>query len=132
MGFALPAAIGAALARPGRSVLCLTGDGGLGMTLAELETVARLNLDITVVVFNDSALSLIEIKHEGSSSDDVNPFRYRPTDFAAAARAMGMEGHVATEPNHVRQALGAGPGPKLIDARINPEVYTHVIETARG
>ena len=132
MGFALPAAIGAALARPGRSVLCLTGDGGLGMTLAELETVARLNLDITVVVFNDSTLSLIEIKQEGSSSDDVNPFRYRPTDFAAAARAMGVEGHVATEPDDVRQALDAGPGPKLIDARINPEVYTHVIETARG
>ena len=44
MGFALPAAIAAALARPGRQVVCFTGDGGLGMALAELETLARLEL----------------------------------------------------------------------------------------
>lgn len=132
MGFALPAAIGAALARPGRPVLCLTGDGGLGMTLAELETVARLNLDITVVVFNDSALSLIEIKQSGPGPDGANAYRYGPTDFAAAAQAMGMDGHVATGADDVARALGAGTGPKLIDARINPEVYTHVIKTARG
>jgi acetolactate synthase I/II/III large subunit len=61
-GFSLPAAVGAALARPGSPVVCFVGDGGLGMTLAELETVVRLDLDITVVVFNDGALSLIEIK----------------------------------------------------------------------
>ena len=132
MGFALPAAIGAALARPERSVLCLVGDGGLGMTLAELETVARLDLDITVVVFNDSTLSLIAIKQDSPSREDVNPFHYGPTDFATAAQAMGMEGHVATGPDHVREALGAGSGPRLIDARVDPEVYDHVIETARG
>ena len=44
MGFALPAAIAAAIARPGRRVACLVGDGGLAMTLAELETLARLDL----------------------------------------------------------------------------------------
>ena len=133
MGFALPAAIGAALARPDRPVLCLTGDGGLGMTLAELETVARLNLDITVVVFNDSALSLIEIKQAGPGRPDgVNPYRYGPTDFATAAEAMGIDGHVADRPDHVRRALGAGRGPKVIDARIDPDVYRHVIMTARG
>lgn len=132
MGFALPAAIGAALARPDRSVLCLTGDGGLGMTLAELETVARLNLDITVVVFNDSALSLIEIKQDGPRPGVANPYRYGPTDYAATAKAMGMGGHVATEPGHVRRALASGRGPKLIDARISPEVYAHVIKMARG
>ena len=132
MGFALPAAIGAALARPERPVLCLIGDGGLGMALAELETVARLDLDITVVVFNDSTLSLIEIKQDAPSSEGVNPFHYGPTDFAAAARAMGMEGHVAVEPDQVRKAMSAGRGPRLIDARIDPEVYAHVISTARG
>ena len=44
MGFALPAAIAAALARPGLPVVCMVGDGGLAMTLAELETLARLQL----------------------------------------------------------------------------------------
>ncbi len=132
MGFALPAAVGAALARPRRPVLCLTGDGGLGMALAELETVARLDLDVTVVVFNDSALSLIEIKQDGQGAEGVRPYRYGPSDFATVARGLGMDGYVATEPDQVRRALAAGRGPKLIDARVSPEVYTHVIETARG
>ncbi len=132
MGFALPAAIGAALARPGRPVLCLTGDGGLGMTMAELETLARLDLDITVVVFNDSTLSLIDIKQGSPSAEGVNPVRYGTTDFAVAARSMGVPGHVAGGPDDVRRALAAGRGPRVIDARINPEVYAHVIETARG
>ena len=53
MGFALPAAIAAALCAPARLVVAFTGDGGLGMTLAEIETAARLRLRIAVVVFND-------------------------------------------------------------------------------
>ena len=75
MGFALPAAIGAALARPGVPVVCMVGDGGLAMTLAELETVARLQLPITVVVFDDAALSLIEVKQKpGQGGSDAVRF----------------------------------------------------------
>ena len=70
-------------------MLCLVGDGGLGMTLAELETVARLDLDITVVVFNDAALSLIEVKQGARNPEGVNPVRYGPTDFAAAGAVDG-------------------------------------------
>lgn len=132
MGFALPAAMGAALARPGRPVLCLTGDGGMSMTLAELETVARLDLDITVVVFNDSALSLIAIKRGSEAPEGVNAVNYGPIDFAAAARALGMEGRRVENPGEARRALAAGRGPRLIDARIDPGVYPHVIQTARG
>jgi len=73
MGYALPAAIGAALARPENPTLCLVGDGGLGMTLAELETVARLNLPITIVVFNDSALSLTAGRRLASSTPASTP-----------------------------------------------------------
>ena len=62
MGFALPAAVAAAVARPDRKIVCFTGDGGLGMALAELETLARLWLDVIVVVFDDRSLSLIAIK----------------------------------------------------------------------
>src|SRR5262245_16826608 len=64
MGFALPAAIAAQLVHPGRRVLCLTGDGGLMMVAAELETVARLGLPVGIVVFDDAALSLIAVKQE--------------------------------------------------------------------
>ena len=51
------------------------------MTLAELETLARLQLDVVVVVFNDSTLSLIAIKQRGEGQGGTNAVRYRPTDY---------------------------------------------------
>jgi acetolactate synthase I/II/III large subunit len=62
MGYALPAAIAAALCTPGVPIVAFTGDGGLGMTLMEIETAVRLRLRVVVVVFNDATLSLIKIK----------------------------------------------------------------------
>lgn len=134
MGFALPAAIGAALARPGEPVLALTGDGGLSMVLAELETVARLGLPVTVVVFNDAALSLIEIKqkpHHGGPG----AVRYRPTDFAAIARASGLDAVAVASPDELAAAVADPDGwgrPRLIDARIDPAPYRHLIAATRG
>ena len=90
MGFALPAAIAAALVEPDRHVVCFTGDGGLGMTLAELETLARLDLPVVVVVFNDSTLSLIAAKQSPQGHGGDGAVRYRTTDFAAIARGCGM------------------------------------------
>jgi acetolactate synthase-1/2/3 large subunit len=132
MGFALPAAIGAALARPGLPVICMAGDGGLGMTLAELETVARLRLPITVVVFNDAALSLIEIKQTAGQGDQ-RAVRYRPVDFAGVAAAMAIESMVAETVADLDRALENGTnGPRLIDARIDPRPYTGLIKATRG
>ena len=62
MGFALPAAIAAALVEPARPVIAFTGDGGLMMCLAELATAAQHGCRLTVVVLNDAALSLIDVK----------------------------------------------------------------------
>jgi acetolactate synthase-1/2/3 large subunit len=132
MGFAVPAAIAAALAQPQRPVLCFVGDGGLGMTLAELETISRLSLDVTVVVFNDSGLSLIEIKQEPHHGGPA-AVRYRTTDFATIAQGMGMPSAVVTEPSGLdRQLERPWGGPRLIDARVNPAVYPHVIKVTRG
>jgi acetolactate synthase-1/2/3 large subunit len=132
MGYALPAAIGAALARPGERVVCLVGDGGLGMTMAELETLARLALAVTVVVFNDAAMSLIEIKQRAEQGGP-GAVRFDPVDFAGIARAMGMPAATAEDLPGVRAALGrAGGGPFLLDARISPAGYRHVLAVSRG
>lgn len=132
MGYAVPAAIGASLARPGEPVVALTGDGGLGMCLAELETIARLDLPITVVVYNDAALSLIEIKQRAGHGGP-GAVRYRPSDFAAVAAAMGMDASVATDVDELAAALQrGGSGPLLIDARIDPSAYPELIATTRG
>ncbi|MGH1488801.1 MAG: thiamine pyrophosphate-binding protein [Acidimicrobiales bacterium] len=132
MGYAVPAAIATGLARPGRPVLCFVGDGGLGMTLAELETIARLELPVTVVVFNDSALSLIRIKQQSGhgGSDAVS---YRFTDFAAMAPALGLDGVAVNTQDELADALRHGwDRPRLIDARIDPEPYAHLISVTRG
>jgi acetolactate synthase-1/2/3 large subunit len=131
MGFALPAAVGAALARPSSKVICLVGDGGLGMVLAELETLARLDLDVTVVVFNDATLTLIELKQPPGA--DPGPVAYRGTDFAAAARAMGVPAAIATSSGQLRDQLAGVPrGPFLVDARIDRSSYRHVLRAIRG
>jgi len=132
MGFALPAAIGAALARPGSPVLCLVGDGGLGMTLAELETIARLQLPIAVVVFNDAALSLIEIKQrEGHGGEAA--VKYLPTDFAAVAAASGVESMKVTSPAQLADALAGGwDSPLLLDVAVDPAQYRNLIGVTRG
>jgi acetolactate synthase-1/2/3 large subunit len=132
MGFAVPAAIGAALARPARPVLCLVGDGGLGMTLAELETVARLRLPVTTIVFNDAALSLIEIKQQPDQGGAA-AVRYGPVDFAEVARGFGLESAVATSRRDLERALsGSWSRPRLIDARIDPAAYRHALAVTRG
>ncbi|HEX2175649.1 MAG TPA: thiamine pyrophosphate-binding protein [Nocardioidaceae bacterium] len=132
MGFSLPAAIGAALARPGRRVVCLTGDGGLGMVLAELETLARLRLDITVVVLNDQALSLIRLKQKHAQGGD-GAVAYGTMDFAGIAIAMGVPGTVVHDTEGLRRTLAdLHPGPALVDARIDPSGYPHVLRVSRG
>lgn len=134
MGFALPAAIGGAIAQPGRRVVCLTGDGGLGMTLAELEMISRLALPIAVTVFNDSALRLIELKQDEAAHGGSNAVRYRDIDFAGAARALGVAAHRVASVPELERALSSGVGedPVVIDAVVDPSGYGDVLRAIRG
>jgi acetolactate synthase-1/2/3 large subunit len=93
MGFGLPSAIGAALANPGRRVVCISGDGSLLMNIQELVTLAELDLDVKVIVMNNGHLGLVRQQQELffgaryiASRFDSGP------DFAAAAAAFGVRG----------------------------------------
>jgi acetolactate synthase I/II/III large subunit len=135
MGFALPAAIAAAQCAPGQPVVAFTGDGGLGMTLAEIETAVRLSLRIVVIVFNDGTLSLIKIKQRSAGQGGSEAVDYRPVSFAAVAAAMGAAGaSVATEAE-LAEALEAAmhrDGPTVIDVAVDPAGYPAVMELSRG
>jgi acetolactate synthase-1/2/3 large subunit len=132
MGFALPAAVGAALARPGRPVACFVGDGGLAMGLGELETLARLDLPVTVVVLDDAALSLIAIKQRPGQGGEA-AVRFRPVDYAAVARAAGLAAATAGSADELAAALDGGwDRPRLVDARIDPASYGHLLRVTRG
>jgi acetolactate synthase-1/2/3 large subunit len=134
MGFALPAAIAAQLAFPEQRVVCFTGDGGFMMVAAELETAARLRLPITVIVFNDAALSLIEIKQEQKGYTGAS-MRYAGPDLALLARSFGVTAWTAADEAGFARALVAAqgaPGPTLIDARIDSTGYRRMLEIVRG
>jgi acetolactate synthase I/II/III large subunit len=135
MGYGLPAAIGAALCSPGVPVIAFTGDGGLGMTLMEIETAVRLGLRVIVVVFNDSALSLIKIKQRASGQGGDEAVGYGRTSFAAAAEAMGAAAASVGDRTELAGALTAAlgrDGPTVIDARVDPAGYPALLDLTRG
>jgi acetolactate synthase-1/2/3 large subunit len=134
MAFALPAAISAAVQEPGAPVLCFTGDGGLMMCLGELCTAVEQRAQIIVIVFNDSALSLIDIKQQ-SRSLEPNGVRWQHHNFAATMSALGGFGvSVSTEQEFVAAMERAliTKGPSLIDVSIDPAGYPEQLKAMRG
>jgi acetolactate synthase-1/2/3 large subunit len=135
MGFALPAAIAAALCAPARLVVAFTGDGGLGMTLAEIETAARLRLRIAVVVFNDGALSLIKIKQRTTGQGGTEAVGFGPVSYARAAEAMGAAAVAVSTEMDLAAALSAAAGrdgPTVIDIQVDPAGYPAIMDLSRG
>jgi thiamine pyrophosphate-dependent acetolactate synthase large subunit-like protein len=91
IGLGLGTAVGAALARHDRLTVLGTGDGGLLMAAAELETVARLGLPMVIVVYNDAAYGA-EVHHFGPDGADLSAVTFPDTDIAAIARGYGLQG----------------------------------------
>lgn len=134
MGFALPAAIASALHEPARTTIAFTGDGGLFMCLAELSTAVQCAARILVVVFNDGALSLIDIKQQQRGLP-VRGVRWERPDFAAVMRGLGGRGYRASTVTEYERALDealAGEGPALIDVRVDPRGYPEQLKALRG
>ena len=113
MGYAIPGAIAARLARPTRPVAAFVGDGGFLMYAGELETLARLNLPVTVVVMNDASLSSIKVKQAKRNLPSVG-VEFGEPDYQGIARDFGLLGFRATSLDEFRkafrQALDSGRG----------------------
>ncbi len=129
MGFGLPAAISAQLAHPARPVMAMVGDGGMLMMLHDLTLIRELALPIVIVVFTDASLSLIRLAAERRKLEPVG-VDFRPPDFAAAARAFGIEAKRASSVAEARalaeQALSRRV-PYLIEAPVDYREYREVI-----
>jgi acetolactate synthase-1/2/3 large subunit len=111
MGYGLPAAIAAGLVHRDRAVVALVGDGGLGMTLAEVETAVRSGLRTVVITFDNQRYGMIRTYQDRRPGAAPVATDLGPIDFAAAARALGARGvrvedDAAFEPA-LRQALVA-------------------------
>ncbi len=92
MGYGLPAAITAALVHRDRAVVALVGDGGLGMTMAELETSIRVGARVVVVAFDNERYGTIRMRQERRGTGIGVGTELGPVDFAAIARACGARG----------------------------------------
>ena len=134
MAFALPAGLAAALHDPDRGAVAMTGDGGLMMCMGELVTAAQQNANLTTIVFNDGALSLIDIKRQEMQMPDLG-FTWNRPDFAAAARGFGCTAWRASTAAELEAALAAAvkiTGPCLIDIVLDPDGYLEQMRALRG
>ncbi len=134
MAYALPNAIGAALADPSRPVIAFTGDGGLMMGMGEIGTAVQTGAAVKVVVFNDASIALIEVKQRRRQFP-LHGMRYPPADFAAMARSLGaggirVESLEALQPA-LRQAM-ATPGPVVVDVAVDGQAYHSMVPALRG
>ncbi|WP_433298285.1 pyruvate dehydrogenase [Pseudonocardia sp. CA-142604] len=126
MANALPHAIGAAYAEPGRQVVSMSGDGGLTMLLGELLTVAEHDLPITIVVFNNGSLGMIRLEMMVAGY----PFfetDHGVADLAGVARACGVPAGAVDDPAELPKALRNAlhtPGPYLLDVRTDPNALS--------
>lgn len=109
MGFALPAAVGAAFSLPGCPVVVIAGDGGMQMNIQELQTVLHHRLPIKMVVIDNGAYGMVrqfqESYFEGRYPSTL--WGYSAPDFVAIARAYGIEARRVESPSEVEGGLGA-------------------------
>jgi acetolactate synthase-1/2/3 large subunit len=120
LGFGLPFANAAKLSHPDRPVVCITGDGAFGCTIQELETAARYQLNIVVVVFNDSYWGMY--KPFGEMLENPNfGTKLTKVDFAKVAEGFGCHGQSVTGidelPDAFKRAMDAGK-PAVIDVEV--------------
>jgi acetolactate synthase-1/2/3 large subunit len=125
MGFGMPAAIGAALAAPDRTVACFSGDGSLLMNLQELATAAEQEVSVKIILLNNSHLGLVRQQQHLFYGKRYCASRFvAQTDFVAIARGFGIPAVDLCEARDPVAALEQAikrPGPCLVNVPIAPE-----------
>jgi thiamine pyrophosphate-dependent acetolactate synthase large subunit-like protein len=133
IGLGLATAIGAALAQPDRLPIAAVGDGGVLMSVAELDTVRRLGLPMIVIVYNDDAYGA-EVHHFGPDGVDLSTVRFPPTDIAAVGRGFGFDAISIARPDDLAAVQtwldGARERPLLIDAKVTSDRASWWLEEA--
>lgn len=125
MGFGLPAALAAKLCYPEKQVVAIVGDGGIEMTLADLLTAVRYNLNITVVIFNNHALQMEKDKMIAGGNIPKDVALTNP-DFVKIAEACSWKGYKIIDEKNLestlREAL-SNDGPSLVSVETAPIVH---------
>ncbi|HTW44351.1 MAG TPA: thiamine pyrophosphate-dependent enzyme [Acidobacteriaceae bacterium] len=123
MANGLPYSIGAAVAYPGRQVVCVVGDGGLTMLMGEIATLVKYKLPVKVIVIKNNVLGQIKWEQMILEGNPEFGVELEPIDFAAIAEACGARGYTIDKPQDaeriLREALNYA-GPAVIQAIVDP------------
>ena len=123
MGFGLPAALSAKLDYPDKQVICLTGDGGFAMLMADFTTAVREKLSIKIILFNDGKLKNIKKEQLRDNYPEFGVSFPNP-NFAEFAKTAGGEGYRINDPKELDKTLKKAINskkPSLIEVMIDPE-----------
>lgn len=129
MGFGIPSAIGAKLAKPETSVVCITGDGGFLMNCGELMVARRRGINVVIVVFVDEDYSLIKVKQEWRNVDQYATF-VNQGEYFNAESFLGVPVIKARNEEELKTALSNGlvqNGPLIIEAIVDGSIYSNLI-----
>jgi acetolactate synthase-1/2/3 large subunit len=124
LGFALPAAIGARLARPDTPSVAIIGDAGIMFTIQDLMTAVQEHVPVIVVVFNDEGYG-VERRHQDHLYGRRSGVDVMPPDFVALARAFGARGLLVDDLSRVGETVASvidADGPTLIEV---PNRFSH-------
>jgi pyruvate dehydrogenase (quinone) len=123
MANGLPYSIGAAVAYPGRQVVCVVGDGGLTMLMGEIATLVKYKLQVCVIVIKNNVLGQIKWEQMILEGNPEFGVELEPIDFAMVATACGAQGFTIERPEDaegvLREAL-AHKGPTVVQAIVDP------------
>ena len=123
MANGLPYSIGAAVAFPGRQVVCIVGDGGFTMLMGEVATLVKHKLPVKVIIIKNNVLGEIKWEQMVLGANPEFGVELQPIDFAAFARACGAGGFTIDRPDQaaavLREAL-AYDGPAVVEAVVDP------------
>jgi pyruvate dehydrogenase (quinone) len=123
MANAMPQAIGAQAAFPGRQVISLSGDGGFAMMMGDFLTLVQQNLPVKVVIFDNHTLGFVALEMKAGGFLEIGTSLTNP-DFAAMARAIGVHAVRVEDPADLEAAIKevlAHNGPALLDVITNPQ-----------
>ncbi|MCK5276133.1 MAG: thiamine pyrophosphate-binding protein, partial [Alphaproteobacteria bacterium] len=123
LGYSVGGAIGAQVGRPNAKVVSVMGDGSFGFSVGEFETVVRLGLPITFVVFSNSVYGWIKAGQKSGFEERYFSVDFTRTDHAAVAAAYGLKSWRVEEPGELEPALKAAiatDGPTLVDIIAQP------------
>jgi pyruvate dehydrogenase (quinone) len=123
MANGLPYSIGAAVAFPGRQVVCVVGDGGLTMLMGELATLVKYKFPVKVIVIKNNVLGQIKWEQMILEGNPEYGVELQPIDFAKVAEACGAAGYTIERPEDVERILSEAlrhDGPAVIQAVVDP------------